>query len=45
MSINEIEKLQNFKEETDKFAFIRKKKLKKVLFTLSGEDISLYNVH
>ena len=30
MSVNEIEKLQNIKDETDKFAFVRKKKLRKV---------------
>jgi hypothetical protein len=44
MSVNEIEKLQNIKDETDKFAFVRKKKLRKVLFTLSGEEISIFSV-
>ena len=45
MSAKDIEKIQNFKDDNDKFAFVRKRKLGKALFTLAGEDITIYNVH
>lgn len=45
MSPSEIEKIQYLKTEEEKYQFLKKrKKLRKVLFTLVGENISIFNV-